>query len=126
MNRKGQTLVAFVLLVPVFLLLFAFVIDTGYLLKESTRLNSTTKTILKTTYENRNDADYKEQVRNLMEKNAIPIENLNVTFSGDFVSISNQYFIESIFGKIIGIKEYEIKNKMHAKMAGGAIVVNKE
>ena len=65
MNNKGQTLILFVLIVPVLLLLLAFVVDTGLLLKERTKINSITRTILKTTFENRFDENYNEKVVSL-------------------------------------------------------------
>lgn len=126
MNRKGQTLVVFTLLLPILLLLMAFVIDTGFILKESTRLNSTTKTILKTTFENRKDGSYSEEVEKIFEKNDIPITNLQVIVQEDAVQISNSYYVSSIFGKIIGIKEYEIKTDMKARLVDTDLVIKKE
>ena len=49
-NNKGQTLVLFIIFIPILLLLAAFVIDTGIIIRESTRLKSTTKTVLKDTF----------------------------------------------------------------------------
>lgn len=126
MNRKGQTLVVFALLLPILLLFMAFVIDTGFILKESTRLNSTTKTILKTTFENRRDGSYREEVEQIFKKNDIPITNLQVIVQEDAVQISNSYYVSSIFGKIIGIKEYEIKNEMNARLVDTDLVIKKE
>lgn len=126
MNRKGQTLVVFALLLPILLLFMAFVIDTGFILKESTRLNSTTKTILKTTFENRRDGSYREEVEQIFKKNDIPITNLQVIVQEDAVQISNSYYVSSIFGKIIGIKEYEIKTDMKARLVDTDLVIKKE
>lgn len=126
MNRKGQTLIVFTLLLPILLLLMAFVIDTGFILKESTRLNSTTKTILKTTFENRRDGSYREEVEQIFKKNDIPITNLQVIVQEDAVQISNSYYVSSIFGKIIGIKEYEIKTDMKARLVDTDLVIKKE
>lgn len=126
MNRKGQTLVVFTLLLPILILFMAFVIDTGFILKESTRLNSTTKTILKTTFENRKDGSYSEEVEKIFEKNDIPITNLQVIVQEDAVQISNSYYVSSIFGKIIGIKEYEIKTDMKARLVDTDLVIKKE
>ena len=77
-DKKGQTLIAFVIIIPVFLIFLAFVVDMGIYLKEYTKWNSTTRTILKTTYEYKDDEDYKEKVAELYEKNNIPIKNLQI------------------------------------------------
>ena len=126
MNRNGQTLVVFVIIVPVFILLMAFVVDTGYLLKEYTRLNSTTKTVLKTTYEKSNDVNYKEMVVNLFNENKIPVNNLELSVNNEKISIKNQYSIESIFGQIIGLKEYQVKIEMSSYQKDNKIIVEKE
>lgn len=126
MNKKGQTLIAFVILLPVLLLLLAFVVDTGFLLQENTKLTSTTKTILKTMYEEKENIHFEENVKNLYQKNNIPTENVNLTIHAQEVIIENQYNIESIFGKIIGIKNYPLKIKMRAFKNIDKIIISKE
>lgn len=126
MNKKGQTLIFFVLIIPIFILLLAFIVDTGIVLKESTKLNSTMKTILKTTYEEKNDWNYKEKVESLFIKNEIPTENIILDVKENQIKLSNQYTKESIFGKIIGIKEYKIKNTLLAKKEQERIIIIKE
>lgn len=126
MNRNGQTLVAFVIIVPVFILILAFVVDTGLILKEATRLNSVTKTILRTTYNERNRSDYKERVINLFEKNDVSVEKLEIVITSDEIKISNHCHVESIFGKIIGLKEYEIKLTLLAQEVNGELIIKKE
>ena len=126
MNHKGQTLVAFVIIVPVFLLFMAFVVDTGYMLKEETKLSSITKTILKTTYQMRMSSSYQEQVVHLYQENGIDLANIEIEAHEDYVTIQNQYQINSIFGKVIGFKHYDINLKMKAYDANNKIIVNKE
>ena len=76
MNKNGQTLVMFVIIIPIFIILLAFVVDTGIILKNTTKLNSTTKTILKNTYDDRLNDNYYEKVKKLYEKNNINSENI--------------------------------------------------
>ena len=126
MNRRGQTLVAFVIIVPVFVLLLAFVVDTGYLLKEATKLNSTTKTIIRTTYQDKNELNYDERVMKLYEENGIPFDNVEVIVRDNELKITNHYSIESIFGQIIGLKEYEIKLTLKGQKINGKLTISKE
>lgn len=126
MNHNGQTLVAFVIVVPIFILLLAFVVDTGFILKEYTKLNSLTRTVLKTNYQKRFDDDYTEKITKLYKKNSIPTENLEVIVNDSEVKIINFYAIDSIFGKIIGIKNYDIKTKIKAYLKEGKIIIEKE
>ncbi len=110
MNRHGQTLIVFILLLPLLLLLLAFVVDTGTILNEKTRLNSTLRTILRTTYKEKENASFDDKIISLLEENEIPTYNLQIENKKDFVRIKVQYEKESIFGNIIGIKSYAIKS----------------
>lgn len=109
MNSHGQTLVLFVILIPLLLGMGAFVIDTAYLLKENTKLKSTTRTIIEQTKDIKDTEEQKEKIKTLYEKNKIPTENLIYKIEDDGKQIENTYQIESIFGAIIGLKEYTIK-----------------
>ena len=122
MNKHGQTLIAFVLLVPIFLIFLAFVVDTGLILKEKTKGVSTTKTILKNIYKEPTE----EKIKDLYQKNNISIENLEIKLEENSISITNEYEIDSIFGNIIGIKNYTIKIEMHAIVHNGELKIEKE
>ena len=99
MNRNGQTLILFVILIPVLLILAALVIDIGIISNEKMHVSKVTSTILKETFEKEETV---EEIKKLYEKNNIPTENL---------TIENNYEINSIFGNIIGIKKYSIHCK---------------
>lgn len=123
-NNKGQTLVLFIIFIPIFLLLAAFIVDTGIIIKESTRLKSTTKTVLNDTFYNDNKSE--EKIKELFIKNNIDTTNIEIIINEDKISIKNSYNIESIFGKIIGLKEYNIKINLTAKEENGNLKFIKE
>ncbi len=126
MNNKGQTLIIFVVLLPILILLLAFVVDTGLILKEHTKLNGTIKTILKSTYQKKDEENYQEMVTDLFVKNNLSTTNLVVEVQKDFVTIKSEYAKESIFGKIIGIKEYKIKCALKATQTFDTLKIEKE
>lgn len=105
MNKHGQTLVLFVILLPIILLLAALVVDMGVILNSKTKSKEVTKTIIR---ENFNDLD-EEKVKDILTANNIATENLEITNSDNEINIKNTYEVESIFGSIIGIKSYTIK-----------------
>ena len=106
MNKKGQTLILFVILIPILLGVAAFVIDTGYIVCKSTKLKEVTKNILDMNISTIDD------IKKNYEENGIPVDNLDVLVSDNEVHIENEYFIDSIFGAVIGIDEYKIKVDM--------------
>lgn len=126
MNKKGQTLLTFVLLIPTFLIFIAFVIDTGYLLKENTKLNNLTKTVLKETAKYYNTQDYEEKIKKLYEVNGVLTENINLKTNENSAIIQINNNIPSIFGNLIGIKEYEIKTSFKITINEEEIKIEKE
>ena len=124
MNKKGQTLVLFIIFIPILLLLAAFIIDTGIIIRESTKLKAVTKTVLKDTYykEGKNS----DMILSLLKKNDIDISNAKVTISEENVIVKNSYKVASIFGKIVGIKEYNISVSLKAVEQNGKLKIIKE
>ncbi len=109
LNNKGQTLIMFILLIPLILVIMALVIDTSFVYKEKIKFQSVTKTIMKTTYEKKDAIDFNDKIINLYKKNGIDTNNMVIKVNSDNVFIKNQAKVKSIFGNIIGIKNYEVK-----------------
>ena len=109
LNNKGQTLIMFILLIPFILVIMALVIDTSFVYKEKIKFQSVTKTIMKTTYENKDATDFNDKIINLYKKNGIYTNNIVIKVNSDSVVIKNQAKVKSVFGNIIGIKNYEVK-----------------
>lgn len=109
MNRKGQTLIIFVILLPIIFAFGAFIIDIGIITHEELKLSKITNLAL----ENCSLKETKEEnvlkIKEILEKNKIDIENLEVTQTDSVIRIQNAYQIKSTFGALIGIKEYSIK-----------------
>lgn len=126
MNRKGQALVAFIIILPIVLLFLAVVIDVSFMLKEKTKLTSVTKTILLSTYKKKEEERYLEDIENLFLKNGIPKESLLVEIKENEVKVCNQYEINSLFGKIIGLKTYKIRTCLKAEQNREQIKISKE
>jgi Flp pilus assembly protein TadG len=126
LNNKGQTLILFVILIPIVLVLMALVIDTSYLYKEKTKLESTTKTIIKNNYDKKDSDDIDKIITDLYQKNNIETNNLIISVSDNSLAIKNYYSIDSIFGNIIGIKKYDIKVSLKGIKNNDEIKIIKE
>jgi len=105
MNKKGQSLVLFVIIIPILLILVTVVVDLGLVINSKTKA----KEIAKTTISEHFDQINPELVKTIFEKNKIPTDNLKVIVDSNKITIQNNYEISSIFGSIIGIKHYKIK-----------------
>ncbi len=121
MNKKGQTLVIFVILIPIIMAIFALVIDIGLMTYENVKLKNTTKTILKEGLKN-NDLN-ENYLKKMLLKNGINCDNLKIYDDDNKLTIYNQYFISSMFGKILGIKEYEVNVKAEVTKETNSIII---
>lgn len=110
LNNHGQVLTVFVLLLPFFFVLLAFVLDYGYLAIQKKQIDDTVEEILIYASENKDHRSLKEEVETLLEKNieqtfrknvvitdtSITI-TITVSLNGNFEKInSNQYQIEKV------------------------------
>ena len=112
LNNHGQTLIIFVILLPILLALMAFVVDISYMYNEKFHLENTTKMIIKNNYKNRLDNGIENKIKDLYKKNDIKINNLKIESTTNYLKIKNNYNIDSIFGKIVGLKKYKIKTNL--------------
>lgn len=120
LNNKGQTLVVFILLLPIFLALCAFVIDVGLMSYENIKLRNATKSILTSVVEKNKIND--ESIKDLYHKNDININNLEIKITPETINIENDYYIPSIFGKILQIEEYEVRVKAKMNITNKSVV----
>ena len=105
MNKHGQTLIFFVILIPILLGLCALVVDVGYIVSKNRELKEVSKTIIEDYF---NGLDVQE-IKELYEENSIPIDNLEIDINEDSIHIVNYYEVDSIFGSVIGISDYDIR-----------------
>lgn len=126
LNNKGQTLIMFILLIPLILVIMALVVDTSFVYKEKIKFQSVTKTIMKTTYENKDATDFNDKIINLYKKNGIYTKNIVIKVNSDSIFIKNQAKVKSIFGNIIGIKNYKLKFSYKIYKENESIKVIKE
>jgi len=109
MNKHGQTLIIFIILIPMFLGILALVIDIGLVVSKKIELKETTKTIVKENIKNLNNKNFNKQISDLLEKNNIETKNLKIEIESSSILIKNEIEIDSIFGNILGFKKYKIK-----------------
>ena len=101
MNNKGQTLVIFVILLPIFLLLLAFVVDYGFLSIEKRRIDNNTYDAVGYYLENISDDKVEEKTRDLLESNLENIE-INITDNDDFIVIEVKSNYKNLFSSVTG------------------------
>lgn len=125
MNNRGQTLALFIILIPVLLLFAAFVIDSGVMVRENTKLNSVTKLIIDETIDEINDPKINDKIKNLYIRNGIPTNKVIIKIKDNKLTISNEYVKTSMFGYIIDNYEYKVKIKLTGYKENDKIIIEK-
>lgn len=107
LNKKGQTLILFVIMIPIILGIAALVVDVGVIFANKSHLKEVTKTAIRENISNiDNETDTK--IKNILIKNEVNVDNLEIKISDNKINVKNEISIDSIFGSIIGIKNYKI------------------
>ena len=106
LNNKGQVLVVFVILLPIFLLILTGLIDLALLNLEVKKLNSNTHDALEYYLDNYEEEDVLENTKTLLNKNVKNIE-ININDSDDKVTIKVEKNYKSIYS-VISKKEHLI------------------
>lgn len=109
MNNKGQTLVVFIIFIPVIILLMAFIVDTSLMYIAKSKLNDLSKTILKEIYD---IEDKNNKVEELLNVNEINYNNYDIEINDNKVKLTIEEEIDSVFGSMIGNESYTIKSEV--------------
>ena len=109
MNNRGQTLVVFIIFIPVIILLMAFIVDTSLMYIAKSKLNDLSKTIIKEIYD---IEDKNNKVEELLKVNEINYNNYDVEINDNKVKLSIEEEIDSVFGSMIGNESYTIKSEV--------------
>ena len=110
MNNKGQTLVIFIVLLPLLLAIGALMIDDSMIVYKNIQLKNTTKDIIKMNFNKRELTD--EDIMMIYEKNDIPIDNVIINRKDNELNIKVNYYYTSFFGKLLDLNSYEVRTNI--------------
>lgn len=108
MNNKGQSLVLFVLLLPIMIGIIALVFDVSMIINQKQEQESVLEMTLQYSLEEENIE--KEQIEELINKN-LENANVEVTFKEESIYIEVQDEVDGIFSKLLGFSKFQIKSK---------------
>lgn len=97
MKNKGQALVLFVLLLPIMILTFSFIIDIGYISVTKKKIDNTAQEIIKNSLENNLS---EEETKNLIIKNIDNVYIRKITIVDNEIDIEIKVTIKAIFSSI--------------------------
>lgn len=124
MNNKGQTLVIFLILIPIIIVILALVIDLGLVQSTKTKMLKVTEMIIEDVID-KEGYDKEELVKRLYKENKIKYTSLKVTFDDNKLSINIIKNIDGLFGKFISLNNYKIEISLTGYRQNDKIIIEK-
>lgn len=126
MNKKGQVLVLFVVMFPILFFLVAFFLENMFITGEKNKLDNLNEFVLEYAYKNKDDVGLYDGVIDLIIKNDkdIILEVFNVTDKDIEITLTKR--VDSFFGNIIGIKNYEVNSSYVVNIESDEIIMTKK
>jgi len=111
MNNKGQTLVIFVIVLPILLITLTLIIDLGFMYIEKRNMENNVYDCLEYYLENINEEDINNKVNKLLSKNIKNIDKLIINEEEDYVEIMVSKIRKSIYSIITNDTEISVNYK---------------
>jgi len=111
MNNKGQSLVVFIIILPILLIILTLVIDFGFMYIEKRNIDNNCYDAVEYYFENMNTGDIDQKVNNLLNENIKNIDEILINDTNDYVEISVTKNRKSIYSIISNDTEIKITYK---------------
>ena len=108
LNNKGQSLILFVLMLPVLLFVMILVIDMGNLMVEKQKLNNINYIMIDYGLSNITKEDLEEYIYNYLKLKDEKIDKIKVSKTDNDITINLGKKESSMLGHILNLKEVEI------------------
>ena len=123
MNKRGQTLIIFVMLIPIILTMAALVIDVGLLYYKKNEYTGIVEESIKEYFKDEDILSAKKT----LTLNGVSLDDTEINISDNKITVTLDTKVDSIFGKVIRINEYEIKvSRVGTKDKERVIISKKE
>lgn len=111
LNNKGQSLVLFVIMIPVLLLFMALVIDLGRAYNLKNNLDSSLELVIEYGLDNYNDDEFDKNELNKILKFNNPSSDNNLVIDDGKIRVSSSSYVEGIFARVLDIKVFKVESE---------------
>lgn len=126
MNSKGQSLVLFVLIIPIVLLLVLAVYDIGSMVLLKNELNDINRLVLYYGIDYVDDEDIYDKLTELISKNKSNIDGIDISVDDNKIYIVLEDRIDNKLSLINKIDVFKVKSSYVGYMEDGRKVIRKE
>ena len=110
LNNKGQTLVLFVMLLPIMLLVMVLVFDIGKSIVEKQKLDNISFMIVSYGIEHSKDDNIEGTLKELVTLNYKDATDVEILVKDDHVSVSLSGKVKGVFGNLVGKSFFEVRS----------------
>lgn len=110
LNNKGQSLILFVLVLPIFLLIFVLVIDIGKVINLKQELDNINKIVLDYGLDNLDDDNINNELIYLIELNNDEIDEIDIDIENNKIYIKLSENIDGIFSQFVDISIFNVNS----------------
>ena len=118
LNNKGQSLVMFIILLPILLLILTLVYDVGNAIYEKDRLSNTNYMLVDYALDNIDSID-EEDLNTLILENDNNLDDISIMIIDNSVDISLKKNIKGVFGKMFNFNLTFVKCEYNGKIVNG-------
>lgn len=117
LNNKGQSLVMFIILLPILLLILTLVYDVGNAIYEKDKLSNTNYMVVE--YALRNSLVSEDELVELINKNDDDISDITIMMIDNSVTIALTKDIKGVFGKMFGFNLTSVRSEYRGNIIQG-------
>lgn len=117
LNNKGQTLVMFIILLPILLFVLTLVYDVGNAIYEKDKLSNTNYMVVE--YALRNSLVSEDELVELINKNDDDISDITIMMIDNSVTIALTKDIKGVFGKMFGFNLTSVRSEYRGNIIQG-------
>ena len=110
LNNKGQSLVLFVILIPIFLGIMVLVIDMGNVINYKQDMDNISKLVIDYGLDNMDKADVLNDMKELAKLNNEKF-SFEINFNDMEFYVNSSYYVNGIFSNIFKMKGFLVKSK---------------
>ena len=110
LNNRGQTLVLFVMLLPIMLLVMVLVFDIGKSIVEKQKLDNISFMFVSYGIEHSKDDNIEGTLKELVTLNCKDATDVEVLVKDDYVSVSLSGKVKGVFGNLVGKSNFKVRS----------------
>ena len=118
LNNKGQTLVMFIVIIPILISIMVLVIDLGSAFIKKQELNNVNKLVIEYGLDNLDQENLESDLTSYITMNAKDLSNVKVTVENNTINVTTKAYIDGIISKALNIDGFEIVSTYQGYLSG--------